>query len=70
MRMPEPRPFGETSLRAIVRAIWAADPLNVRGGGWVESVVTCLTQRRVERFFAINLRVQRLDRIALVLIDV
>jgi hypothetical protein len=44
--------------------------LNVRGGGWVESVVTCLTQRRVERFFAINLRVQRLDRIALVLIDV
>src|SRR5438094_500770 len=70
MRIPEPRPFGETSLRAIVLAIWAADPLKVRGGGWVESVVTRLTQRFVERFFAIRSRVQRqLKCVAVVLID-
>ncbi len=31
--IPEPRPFGETSFRAIVRAICVAEPLNVRGGG-------------------------------------
>ena len=52
MRTPEPKPLGETSLRDIVRAIWAADPVKVRGGGWVESVLTCLTQRLLERFFA------------------
>jgi hypothetical protein len=53
IRMAEPSPFGETSLRAIVRAIWAADPMNVRDGGCVESVVTRLTQRFVVRFFVI-----------------
>jgi len=49
--MAEPSPFGETSFLAIVRAICAADPLNVLGGGCVESVVTRLTQRFVVRFF-------------------
>src|SRR2546423_10493740 len=52
--MPDPGPFGETSLRAIVRAMCSADPLKVRGGGCVESVVTVLTHRRVDRFFAID----------------
>ena len=51
IRIPEPRPFGETSLRAIVRAICSADPVNVRVGGCVESVVTRLTQRFEARFF-------------------
>jgi len=50
MRMADPRPFGETFFRAIVRAICDADPENVRDGGCVESVVTRLTQRRFERF--------------------
>jgi len=51
--MADPSPFGETSFRAIVRAIFDADLANVRGGGCVESVFTLLTQRRVERFFGI-----------------
>src|SRR5437870_13633445 len=38
----------------MARAICRADPLNVPGRGCVESVVTCLTHRRVERFFAID----------------
>jgi hypothetical protein len=54
--MPEPRPLGEMSLRAIVRAICCADPVKVRGGGCVESVVTRLTQRLVERFFAMGIQ--------------
>ena len=53
MRTADPRPLGETSLRAIVRAIWDADPAKVRLGGCVESVVTCLTQRRFDRLIAI-----------------
>src|SRR5437868_14859296 len=52
IRIPELRPFGETSLRAIVRAMCSADPVKVRDGGWVESVVTRLTQRFVDRFLA------------------
>jgi len=52
MRMADPSPFGETSFRAIVRAICDADPENVREGGCVESVVTVLTQRRCDRRFA------------------
>lgn len=52
--MPEPRPFGETSFRAIVRAIRSADPVKVRGGGCVESLLTDLTQRRADRFLAIG----------------
>ena len=52
MRMADPSPFGETSFRAIVRAICAADPAKVRGGGCVESVLTLLTQRRCEPFLA------------------
>jgi hypothetical protein len=60
MRMAEPSPLGETSFRAIVRAIVNADPANVRGGGCVESVFTLLTQRRVERGFDIpGLRLRR-----------
>ena len=51
IRMPDPRPLGDTSLRAIVRAIWVADPLKVSRGGCVESVVTCLTHRFFDRFF-------------------
>src|SRR5262245_57375198 len=47
MRMAEPRPLGETSFRAIVRAICDADPAKVRGGACVESVLTVLTQRRL-----------------------
>ena len=54
MRIPEPGPFGDTSLRAIVRAIRSAEPVNVRAGGWVELVMTCRTQRFVDRFFAIG----------------
>src|SRR5262247_508210 len=54
IRMPAPRPLGETSLRAIVRAICWPEPVNVPRGGWVESVVTCLTHRRVDRFLAIG----------------
>ena len=49
MRTADPNPLGETSLRAIVRAIREADPVNVRLGGCVESVVTCLTHRRFDR---------------------
>ena len=40
MRMAEPSPFGETLLRAIVDAICRLEPVNVRAGGCVESVVT------------------------------
>jgi hypothetical protein len=50
--MPEPSPFGETSLRAIVLAICCADALNVPGGGDVESVLTVLTHLRFGRVFA------------------
>ena len=53
MRTADPTPFGETSFRAIVRAICDADPVNVCLGGCVESVVTVLTQRRFGRFRAI-----------------
>src|SRR5438067_13779858 len=49
MRTADPTPFGETSLRAVVRAIWDADPAKVRLGGCVGSVVSCLTQRRTGR---------------------
>jgi hypothetical protein len=56
MRMPEPRPLGETSFRAIVRAIVFAEPMKVRGGGWVESVFTCRTHRRLDRFLANDVR--------------
>jgi hypothetical protein len=45
--MADPSPLGETSFRAIVRAIWDADPAKVRAGGCVESDLTVLTQRRV-----------------------
>src|SRR6266536_2897169 len=64
MRMPDPRPFGETSFLAIVRAICSAEPVNVFRGGAVESVFTRLTQRRPPRFLAaISLSVlEKLDR--------
>jgi hypothetical protein len=64
IRMADPSPFGETSFRAIVRAICDADPANVRGGGCVESVLTLLTQRRCGRFLAMarTLFVEHLDR--------
>jgi len=52
--MADPSPFGETSFRAIVRAICDADPENVRDGGCVESVVTVLTQRRCDRRFVMT----------------
>src|SRR4029453_7818555 len=55
MRMADPSPLGETSFRAIVRAICDADPANVCGGGCVESVLTALTQRRFARFFAMDI---------------
>src|SRR5262249_32978190 len=51
MRMADPSPCGDTSFRAMVRAICDADPANVRDGGCVESVLTVLTQRRRVRFF-------------------
>jgi hypothetical protein len=51
--MPDPGLLGDTSLRAMVRAISAADLLNVPRGGCVESVVTSRTHRRfAARFFA------------------
>jgi hypothetical protein len=40
MRMPDPGPFGETSLEANARAIVAALLLKSPFGGWVESVFT------------------------------
>jgi hypothetical protein len=52
--MADPSPFGETSFRAIARAICDAEPVKVPGGGCVESVVTVLTQRRFARFFAMD----------------
>ena len=55
MRIADPSPLGETSFRAIVRAICDADPANVCGGGCVESVLTFLTQRRCARFFAMGM---------------
>ena len=45
IRIPEPRPFGETRRLAIVRAICCAEPENVPGGGNVDTVLTFLTQR-------------------------
>ena len=45
--MPDPGPFGDTFLRAIVRAIFSADPVNVPRGGAVETVLTFLTHRLV-----------------------
>lgn len=55
IRMPDPRPFGETSRRAIFLAISVAEPVNVPGGGCVESVVTRRTHFRVAaRFFAMS----------------
>src|SRR5438105_10774523 len=56
MRNPEPTPFGEQSLRAMVRAICVAEPLNVRAGGSVESVVTRQTHCFFERFFILMTR--------------
>src|SRR5262245_59506699 len=52
--MADPSPFGETSFRAILRAISDADPVKVRGGGWVESVLTLRTQRRCVSFLAMR----------------
>lgn len=49
MRMPDPRPFGETRLLAIVRAMCSADPLNVLDGGKVDAVFTVLTHRLLRR---------------------
>jgi hypothetical protein len=49
MRMPDPRPFGETRLLAIVRAMCSADPLNVLDGGKVDAVLTVLTHRLLPR---------------------
>ena len=49
--MADDRPPGETSLRAIVRAMSSAEPVNVPRGGCVESVVTVRTH-----FFRIDLR--------------
>jgi hypothetical protein len=51
IRMPDPIPFGDTSLRAIFLAMSLADPVNVPGGGCVESVVTLRTQFFAARFF-------------------
>jgi hypothetical protein len=69
--MPDPMPFGDTSFRAIVRAISVAEPVNVRGGGKVESVLTCRTHRFGARFFAfatglLLLHPQRFTRAGLV----
>src|SRR5437016_3385346 len=46
--MPDPIPRGETSLRAIVLAISAAEPVNVPRAGCVESVVTVRTHFRFD----------------------
>jgi hypothetical protein len=54
IRIAEPSPFGDTSLRAIVRAISSADFVNMPGGGAVETVSTLLTQRFELRAFAIQ----------------
>src|SRR5258708_6878181 len=45
MRMPEPIPFGLTSLRAMIRATVRASLLKVPSGGNVETVFTSPTQR-------------------------
>ena len=45
MRMPEPRPLGETFLDASVRAIVSALLVNSPAGGCVESVFTFETHR-------------------------
>jgi hypothetical protein len=61
IRMPEPRPFGDTSRRAIFRAMSVAEPVNVLGGGCVESVVTRRTHFRVVlRFFVTSVVLRRL----------
>ena len=49
-------PRGDTSFRAIVRAIWAADPENVPRGGCVESVVTVRTHWRDPVFRFVDVR--------------
>src|SRR6266545_3740663 len=58
IRIPDPIPPGDTFLRAIVRAISVADPLNVPAGGCVESVVTSRTHFRFDppRFVATVVR--------------
>lgn len=50
IRTADPSPPGDTSFRAIVLAISVAVPVNVPGGGWVESVVTPRTHLRGTRF--------------------
>jgi hypothetical protein len=50
IRIPDPSPRGDTCLRAMVLAISAAEPVNVRSGGCVESVVTPRTHLRAQRF--------------------
>jgi hypothetical protein len=53
IRIPDRIPFGETSRRAIFLAMSLADPVKVRGGGCVESVVTFRTHFLfAARFFA------------------
>jgi hypothetical protein len=46
IRIPDPRPRGDTSFRAIVLAIVSAEPAKVPDGGCVESVVTRRTHLR------------------------
>ena len=50
IRIPEPIPLGDTFFRAIVRAICPAEPVNVLGGGAVETVFTLPDQRLRRRF--------------------
>ena len=59
--MPEPRPLGDTSFRAIVWAILVAEPVNVLGGGLVESVVTRLTHRFFLRVVPISVTLEELN---------
>lgn len=51
MRSPETGPFGDTFFDARLRAMAAALLVNSPGGGWVESVLTLLTQRFGVFFF-------------------
>lgn len=50
-------PLGDTSFRAILRAISFAEPVNVPGGGNVDSVFTVRTHFRVAARLAILLPV-------------
>jgi hypothetical protein len=50
--MPEPGPFGETFFDASERAMTLALLVKRSLGGWVESVVTVFTQRRLAEDFA------------------